>query len=254
MLRIRGYLPYGGKTVEDQYRHLSNPELDVDAYINHYYGIGDTLGKTEVLQEKEALRPILKSIAPGEMRIQLRNSMSDLFWKPGYAPGDLPFYCIVFFANTSDSITGGTSREEVSKFIDLLGRWQDSGAGQITGVLITPGDMTPGAAAALASINLNFTHFTDEEILFNPLDHVYSARTRVLTPMERADFLTRNRLKPGLMPRIYSNEPTIKYLGATPDDIVESIVDSLIPGTLSSSEVIHRVVRRPQEKKRKVRN
>jgi DNA-directed RNA polymerase subunit H (RpoH/RPB5) len=97
----------------------------------------------------------------------------------------------------------------------------------------------------------NIQYFTDEEIYFNPTEHIYSSDARLLSLEERTKLLENNRFKVSQMPATFTNDPLTKYLGANPNDIIEYIRDTFAyakqsnaPEMLVEKEIFYRIVKK----------
>lgn len=245
MMRIRGY-DFVDEISRNHYQQLSNPDCDpatfFAAYSNSQYAF------SAPHYERLAILEIVSRTSIDPKSIIL---LSDVFVKTNTTTGQSEF-SLIYFAESQKSSCSG---DDIAKFLEVLQKYQDYVPGQPhigSGVLLTPGPLTSQASRDLSLINLKHTHFIYPEVIFNPTEHIYSSDMRVLSPEEGRRFLETNRIKPSLLPRVYSNEPTIKYLGASPGDIVEYQVESFIPDTLLSVETFHRlVVKHTAEKKKK---
>ncbi|GIW70073.1 MAG: hypothetical protein KatS3mg101_0820 [Patescibacteria group bacterium] len=81
---------------------------------------------------------------------------------------------------------------------------------------------------------IDITFFTKEELLFNPLEHVYNGLNASIVKLDNIDVTK--------FPRISRNDPTAKYLGAKPGEVIRFEVTSPIPGTLLDKEITFRYV------------
>lgn len=249
MMRFRGYDFYEDDR-KDMYEHLTNPDLNVDAYINFIAGPDSDSVKYRL--GKDDLRATLyRKIYANAKAPKSRMLMSNIFVKTDPEDASKKLYSLLYFANVPDS--GKTmSKSELELFLSIL---DEHRAVLSSGVFVTPCPLNSAAADTFnATQHLSMTHFTDEEIMFDPTAHVCSAEMTVLTRAQKVEFLRRNpHVRESQMPKIYANEPTIKYIGATVDDIVCYDVESFIGETLVSVEPFHRAVRRPLEKKKKTK-
>lgn len=56
---------------------------------------------------------------------------------------------------------------------------------------------------------------------FSPLEHVLSPKYEILDEDEKRELLRRCRIKPYNLPRILSNDPAVKALGAKVGDVLK---------------------------------
>lgn len=84
-------------------------------------------------------------------------------------------------------------------------------------------------------VSYNIQVFLEEEMSYNPLEHIFTPEHIPLTPEEQETFLTQNNLTIDLLPKILNTDVIIMYLGLRPGQIIKinrhnifqtSIVDS----------------------------
>lgn len=93
-------------------------------------------------------------------------------------------------------------------------------------------------------------HFEDNELFFNPLEHVYVPSHRILTEVELEEMIKVEKIRPGQLPQMSALDPIAKRLGARPGDVIEINRKILIPGTLLQEEIFYRGVYMPQKEKK----
>jgi DNA-directed RNA polymerase subunit H (RpoH/RPB5) len=93
-------------------------------------------------------------------------------------------------------------------------------------------------------------HFEDNELFFDPTDHVFAPVYRLLRETEAEEFMKSEKIKKRQLPQMSALDPIAKRLGARPDDIVEFTRKILIPGTLIQSEIFYREIYMPQKEKK----
>lgn len=253
MLLARGY---GLDQSQQQwYYDLENPNLD-DSYLYRKFGTGGSDSATKEDIKTSLIKAHIYENYVSETTQNLRMLMSDIFYReePPLTPGgeSVRTFCILFFGTNKfgeqDMKTEG-AREMLETYNYITSKYPGY---KFSVVFVTSKPLVPRAAGDLNSIQYStgISHFTDEEIGFDPTAHVYNARSRVL----KGDVLEKfkaNGINYNHLPRIYTNEPVAKYLGANPGDIMEFQVESSVPGVLLSTEIFHRHVRKPLEKKKK---
>lgn len=246
MIRRRGF--HGADERERQWINLlSRPDLP-GTYIETRYSphIADPN-----IEHRARVEPIVRHIAglylAGKSNKTLRLLMSDVFTRE--VDGQVQ-RCFVFF---SPQIDETLKASHMAVFLDLFQKREYE---LHSAVIVSVHPMFGATAESFNSLNPTFrmSHFTDEEISFDPTAHIYSSPMRILDRAEKERFLQNPGIKSlSSLPRVFANEPAVKYIGAVPDDVIEYEVESFIPETLLSSELFHRCVRRPTERKRKVR-
>lgn len=230
-------LGYRGFEVEKLLGHLR--DLDLQSFTAFYDRDPRTLTVDHVEEILGETQTYIYQYLYDHHRRGLRSNLTTIIRKD-------ETYCLVGFAEPiSEDLTKRTGKGDLEIYFDLIRQFDLTEA-----IFITATPLSPDAASQLRSLNLNIQHFTDDEFDFNPLDHVYNSKARLLDAKEAEAFLQRNNLTRGVMPRVPANEPVAKYLGARPDDIIEYQRESFIPETLLDLEVFHRVVRRAVEKKK----
>jgi DNA-directed RNA polymerase subunit H (RpoH/RPB5) len=173
-----------------------------------------------------------------------RNLLSDIFYKDDESGRQI---AVLKFATQ-----GENGVDEGVAFLKIMQMFNDQyriGSG----VLVTSDKLTPAADKQFQSnrLAMNITHFTDSELRINPLIHEFVPPCRILSVSEKKKFIDSNNLRPLQLPRNHTNDTVVKYLGGRADDIIEYVVESLIPDLLVGSEVFHRYIRDPPEKKKK---
>lgn len=246
MVRSRGF--HGVDDRERQWINLlSQPDLP-GTYIETRYSPHIT---DPNIGHRAATEPVVQAIvslylSPKSSKT-LRLLMSDVFTRE--VDGQVQ-RCFVFFSPQIDETL------KVSHMAEFLNLYQKREYALHSAVIVSVYPMFAVAAESFNSLNPSFrlSHFTDEEISFDPTAHIYSSPMRILDRAEKERFLQNPGIKSlSSLPRVFANEPAVKYIGAVPDDVIEYEVESFIPETLLSSELFHRCVRRPTERKRKVR-
>jgi DNA-directed RNA polymerase subunit H len=93
-------------------------------------------------------------------------------------------------------------------------------------------------------------HFEDNELFFDPTDHVLVPTHRLLSQQEAEEFMKTEKIKKKQLPQMSALDPIAKRLGSRPDDIIEISRKILIPGTLIKEEIFYREVYMPQKEKK----
>lgn len=96
-------------------------------------------------------------------------------------------------------------------------------------------------------------HFEDNELFFNPLEHVYVPKHRLLSKSEADELMKSEKIRKKQFPQMSALDPIAKRLGARPGDpgdIIEITRTSLVPGTLIQKEIFYREIYMPQKEKK----
>lgn len=125
-------------------------------------------------------------------------------------------------------------------------------------ILISEQDISPDAGKNMRKISaINFQHFFDKELMYNPTKHYLVPKHEVLSDEERRKFLEENKLKATQLPILkYINsigmpsekdkvkviDPIVKYYGFLPGQIVKITRENFITETLVDSYVTYRTV------------
>ena len=176
----------------------------------------------------------------------IRSMMSDFLVKEIInVDGTISYkYCLIYYTNNS-ATSNNTSVSEVDTFLILLtilnnklnNNFKDA-------ILITTTPLSPQALQKFNDITFfNLQHFNDNEILFDPTDHVYNQQTYILSPYETKLFFEKNsNCKASQFPKVYTSEAVIKYLGGNVGEIVEYSCKSILPNSLVNVSIEHRLI------------
>jgi len=233
MIRHRGFV----LKPQDSHLHELNKKVQPDYIQKNFFKNGD------VFRQRNGNNPITQYIAKNKLDENgERRMMSDYFENPITSER-----CIVFFSSHPRE-DAKISNAEMVYFIDMMNTFKDSVR---SGIIITPNLLSSEAEKNFKSMKSKYslTHFLDSEIMFNPLSHVYSPDMKIFNMSEQKKFMETNELDVKKLPVVYSDEPTIKYLGGTSGQIVEYTIENFIPGLLISIETFHRIIKDPVIKK-----
>jgi DNA-directed RNA polymerase subunit H (RpoH/RPB5) len=165
--------------------------------------------------------------------------------------------CVVFFASTYDNKK--VSKEDVAYFCRMLEYY-----GVNNGIIISKNEL-PQTIEDLCSdyipcrVKRNSSgsngcfiqHYLDQELKFNPLNHILVPKHRIISPeeLEQLNF-RKDKFK---LPVISALDPIAKRLGARIDDVIEISRKSLISKTtvITEEELSYRIVKAPAKMKKK---
>ena len=223
---------YRGFDINPNDKHLlelDKPEVSQD-FIKKNYTIG-----TEGFNEKIRSNPIVNYLSSNKLLDGgYRRMMSDFFVKPDGECG------LVYFSPYTD-LDKQTGKNDMIPFVQLMEKYSEVCK---SGVIITAKGLSPPASKDFEILKQSFKvhHFTDSEVMFNPLDHVYTGDVRIMTPSEKEEFIKSNELSIKSLPTVNSNEPTMRYLGGVAGDIVEYDSEDFLPNQLVNVKRSYRLV------------
>lgn len=218
---------------------------DIETFKDFYVNVRPTMKDDDIVKffEKEKINPLIQS----------RTYMSSYYPpKDNSNPKD---GCIIYFASSYDNKK--VSKDDVSYFCRMLESF-----GISNGIIISKNEI-PQSIEKLCSDyipcrvkkNSNgsygcfIQHYLDQELKFNPLNHILVPKHRIL-PVEELEQLN---FKKDKLPVISALDPIAKRLGARVDDVIEIFRKSLISKTtvITEEELSYRVVKSPPKSKKK---
>jgi DNA-directed RNA polymerase subunit H (RpoH/RPB5) len=241
-------------------RMVSKRGYDVSAYADLPDANGEYFYNKFVdpqgLSQSKANNPVLKFLeAEKSQDLTPREYLSQIFVKADPSAADKIKYCVVIYSPIPT--TRDVPTAEVGVFLRIMNTFiEDNKSHSFEGIYITPTAVSSDASKSF-NVNVDFMdiqHFLDSEVLFDPTEHNYCPRHDILTEAEKKELIESNKnIKLMYTFRIYTNEPVAKYLGAKDGDVIRIMAVTLIPECLVEEDLLHRLVRRPIEKKRKSR-
>jgi DNA-directed RNA polymerase subunit H (RpoH/RPB5) len=220
---------------------------DLENFRDLYVNVMQTTLKdrdTVKFFEKEKISPL----------VQFRTYMST--WYPAKDSKDPRDGCVIFFAASYDNKK--VSKEDVAYFCRMLESFSVN-----NGIIISKNEIHQSiedlcleyipCRISKKSSNGQYgcfiQHYLDEELKFNPLNHLLVPKHRILSPEE----FEKLNLKRDKLPIISALDPIAKRLGARVMDVIEITRRSLISKTtvITEEEISYRVVRAPPKTKKK---
>lgn len=220
---------------------------DLETFKNLYINIMPSIKDRDTVKffEKEKINPL----------VQFRTYMSTYYPpKDGTNARD---GCVIYFASTYDNKK--VSKEDVAYFCRMLEYF-----GVNNGIIISKNELPQNIEDlcsdyipcrvkrnSVGSYGCFIQHYLDQELKFNPLNHVLVPKHRILSTeeLEQLNF-KKDKLK---LPHISVLDPIAKRLGAHIDDVIEISRKSLISKTtvITEEELSYRIVKAPPKIKKK---
>jgi DNA-directed RNA polymerase subunit H (RpoH/RPB5) len=220
LLKDRGF------TIPSEEASILNGTMNIDTFINMYNAI-----------KNDDTHPLREFIYKKSFRTAMTNT---------YNRGRET--CFVYFADTENSKNKKKeiSKQEVSVFCKAIADLEVNEAIMISNVPSSP------AVEALSmnicdktdnrNVGVTVQYFTYEELMFNPLNHIYVPKHRILSSKEAEELARRDKITGGMLPQILLFDPICKRLGARPGNIIEVTRKVLIEQSLIEEEISYRYV------------
>ena len=155
-------------------------------------------------------------------------------------------HCLVFFAEPENRKTKRISNEQIAEFCKVVIETKVEQAIIISNLSssVSANSLCLDSTKGIASIFIQY--FTDDELLYNPLDHVFVPKHRIMSDNEVRELTEVDRILLKQLPKISSFDPVCKRLGADEGDVIEVNRVNLIKDTLIDEELAYRVVYKPR--------
>lgn len=154
--------------------------------------------------------------------------------------------CLVFFADPEEK---KISSDQMADFCRLIIEKKVDEAILIANVPATTITESLCNDVGKGQNSVFIQYFVDEELIYNPLEHVMTPHHRILTEREMKEMKEVDKIVASKLPRISALDPVCKRLGAKPDDIVEITRKILVKECLVSEEISYRSVFMPRSEK-----
>jgi DNA-directed RNA polymerase subunit H (RpoH/RPB5) len=211
------------------------PIMDEDITIQQFKGI--------YLEAKDDIyHPLYNFIS---RKIPFRTFMSNIYSRP-------KSNCLVFFAEPEEKTDKKVSNEQVADFCRLVIETRVEEAILISNVTASNAisSLCGEGSKGLNKVYIQF--FTDDELMYNPLEHVFVPKHRIISEREVKEIKDTDKINLSQLPKISKFDPICKRLGADENDVIEIVRRVLISHSLIDEELSYRVVFTPRiEKARK---
>jgi DNA-directed RNA polymerase subunit H (RpoH/RPB5) len=178
-------------------------------------------------------------------KIMFRSFMSNI-----YSKGKTT--CLVFFAEPEQRKDKKISSEQLGDFCRLLIETKVNEAILISNVQSSSMSSIICGEATKGPNKIFIQYFTDDELMFNPLEHVFVPKHRILEEDEVRDLKEVDKIMLSQLPKISKFDPICKRMGADEGNVIEVTRRVLIKESLLDEEIAYRVVFTPRiEKPRK---
>ena len=174
-------------------------------------------------------------------KIYFRTFMSNIYYN-----NTSKKYCLVFFAEPEYKKTKKISNEQIAEFCKVI---IETKVEQAIIVSNLSSSIPANSLCLDSSKNIDgifIQYFTDDELLYNPLDHVFVPKHRIMSDTEVRELIEVDRIMLKQLPKISSFDPVCKRLGADEGDVIEITRTNLINETLIDEELAYRVVYKPR--------
>lgn len=160
--------------------------------------------------------------------------------------------CLVFFAEPEQRKDKKISAEQLGDFCRLLIETRVNEAILISNVQSSTTSSIMCGEATKGPNKIFIQYFTDDELMFNPLDHVFVPKHRILEEDEVNELKEVDKISLSHLPKISKFDPICKRMGADDGNVIEITRRILIKESLIDEEIAYRVVFTPRiEKPRK---
>ena len=208
---------------------------DEDITINQF--------KSIYLEAKDDIyQPLYNFIS---RKIIFRSFMSNIYQRP-------KSNCLVFFAEPEEKTDKKISNDQLADFCRLIIETKVEEAILISNVSASSAvsSLCGEGSKGLNKVYIQF--FTDDELLYNPLEHVFVPKHRIISDKEVKELKETDKINLSQLPKISKFDPVCKRMGADENDVIEIIRKVLIKDSLVEEELSYRVVFTPRiEKARK---
>jgi DNA-directed RNA polymerase subunit H (RpoH/RPB5) len=174
-------------------------------------------------------------------KIYFRTFMSNIYYN-----NNTKKHCLVFFTEPEYKKTKKISNEQVAEFCKTVIETKVEQAIIVSNLAssTSSNSLCLDSSKGVSGIYIQF--FTDEELLYNPLEHVFVPKHRIMSNYEIKEIVEVDKVSLKHLPKISFFDPVCKRLGADEGDVLEIMRTSLLEDTLIDEEIAYRVVYKPR--------
>ena len=155
-------------------------------------------------------------------------------------------HCLVFFAEPENKKSKKISSEQVAEFCRLIIETKVEQAIMVANVSSSTAANSLCLDTSKGVSGIFIQYFTDDELLYNPTEHVFTPKHRIMSDNEVRELQEVDKLSLKLLPKISAFDPVCKRLGADEGDVIEILRTVLTEDTLIEEELAYRVGFKPR--------
>jgi DNA-directed RNA polymerase subunit H len=174
-------------------------------------------------------------------KIYFRTFMSNIYYN-----NSTKKHCLVFFTEPEYKKTKKISNEQIAEFCKAVIETKVEQAIIVSNLSSSTSANSLCLDSSKGISGIFIQYFTDEELLYNPIDHVFVPKHRIMSDNEIKEFTEVDKISLKLLPKISFFDPICKRLGADEGDVIEILRTSLLEETLIDEEFAYRVVYKPR--------
>jgi DNA-directed RNA polymerase subunit H (RpoH/RPB5) len=221
ILRNRGF------EINEDEQLILNDEITIEEFKLLYMDI-----------KNDTTHPLYSVISK---KIPFRTFMSNVYYN-----NNTKKRCLVFFAEPENKKTKKISNEQIAEFCKSVIETRVEQAIIVSNLSSSTSANSLCLDSSKGVSGIFIQYFTDEELLYNPLEHVYVPKHRIMSDSEIKELTEVDKISLKLLPKISFFDPVCKRLGADEGDVIEVLRTVLISDTLLDEELAYRVVFKPR--------
>jgi DNA-directed RNA polymerase subunit H (RpoH/RPB5) len=174
-------------------------------------------------------------------KISFRSFMSNVYYN-----NSTKKHCLVFFAEPEYKKNKKISNEQIAEFCKTIIETKVEQAILVSNLSpsVSANSLCFDSSKGIPGIFIQY--FTDEELLYNPLEHSYVPKHRIMSDTEIKELVEEDKISLKLLPKISFFDPVCKRIGADEGDVIEILRTTMIKETLLDEELAYRVVYKPR--------
>jgi DNA-directed RNA polymerase subunit H len=178
-------------------------------------------------------------------RNHIRCFMSNIYYKKDES-------CLVFFAYPEENKSKKISNDQVAEFCRAIIETKVNAAIMVCNVPSSSSTESICSNVSKSNKSIFIQYFMDEELMYNPIDHVLVPKHRLLSEAEIRELVEVDKIGLNKIPKISTLDPVCKRMAAKQGDVVEVTRKVMIENQLIDEEISYRFVFAPRlEKSRK---